>query len=151
MPVPQTGCFLLFPGNREDYRTVSTLMVLVLPGAPLICPPVSTTLSPGCRRNRSFASFRSCQNMTSMEENASVSTGVTPQDRFSFRHALGLVVVPMIFTGQRKRLTIRAVRPESELTTMAFAPTSTAMEQVAWEMASRLLWIRNSMVWNRSA
>ena len=31
------------------YSTVSTLIVLVLPDLPLIWPPVTTTLSPGCR------------------------------------------------------------------------------------------------------
>ena len=32
-----------------DCQTISTLMVLVLPVLPLMGPPVSTTLSPGCR------------------------------------------------------------------------------------------------------
>ena len=57
----------------------------------------------------------------------------------------------MMLTGQRKRETIRAVRPEMELTTMAFAFTSTAMAQVAWEMASRLFRILNWVVWNHWA
>ena len=37
------------------YLIVSTLMVLVLPGCPLICPPVRTTLSPFSRWQTRFA------------------------------------------------------------------------------------------------
>ena len=54
------------------------------------------------------------------------------------------VVMPMMSTGQRNRLTIRAVVPETEQTTMALASTSMAMEQMAWEMASSTLRMRNS-------
>ena len=54
----------------------------------------------------------------------------------------------MCATGARKRLTILAVCPLTELTTIHFAPVSTAIAQVACETASRLLRIRNSVVRN---
>ena len=79
----------------------------------------------------------------------SQSTGSTPQDRASLRNALSCVVMPMICTGQRKRLTMRAVRPLMELTTMHLACTSIAMEQAECEMASRLFLISNSVLWKR--
>ena len=50
----------------------------------------------------------------------------------------------MMSTGQRNRLTIRAVVPETEQTTMALASTSMAMEQMAWDTASRVLRMWNS-------
>ena len=74
-----------------------------------------------------------------MEVNSSASTGVTPQLRLSRRQIRSLVVMPMMSTGQRNRLTIRAVLPDTEQTTMPLASTSMAIAQVAWEMASRLL------------
>ena len=63
------------------------------------------------------------------------SMGVTPQLRFSLRHARLLVVIPIIGVGQRKRLTILAVFPDIEQTTIPFASTSIAIAQVAWETA----------------
>ena len=71
-----------------------------------------------------------------MELNCSLSTGSTPQDSASLYHTALLVAMPMITVGTRKRDTIRTVMPDSELTTMALAPMSMAMQQVAWEMAS---------------
>ena len=84
--------------------------------------------------------------MTSIELNSLASTGVTPQLRFSFLQAFSSTVIPTISVGQRKRLTIRAVFPETEQTTIALAFTSIAMAQVAWEMASRLLLMRKSFL-----
>ena len=62
-------------------------MVFIFPGSPLICPPVRTTLSPFFSSNSCRACFRSCRNMTSIGESFSVSTSVTPQERFSFLQA----------------------------------------------------------------
>ena len=45
----------------------------------------------------------------------------------------------MILTGQRNLETILAVRPDSEFTTIAFAFTSTAMEQAEWELLPRAI------------
>ena len=54
--------------------------------------------------------------------------------------------MPMMSTGTRKRETIRTVAPESELTTMAFAWISQAMQHVACEIASTMF-----LIWNASA
>ena len=40
---------------------------------------------------------------------------------------------------------MRTVLPESEQTAIALACTSMDMPQVAWEMASTMLWILNSL------
>ena len=65
-------------------------------------------------------------------------TGVTPQLMESLRQIFRSVVMPMMFTGVRNRLTSIAVLPDTEQTTTALALTSIAMEQTAWEMQSRL-------------
>ena len=83
--------------------------------------------------------------MTSTDSNSSLKTGVTPQLRFSFLQTFSDVVIPMIFIGGLKRLTIRAVIPEMELMTMPFAFVSIAMAQVAWDTASILLLISYSV------
>ena len=74
---------------------------------------------------------------------------MTPQLSASLRQTFSSVVIPTISTGLRKRLTMRAVVPVTELTTMALASTSMDMAQVAWEMASRMFLMRNSEVRNR--
>ena len=51
-------------------------------------------------------------------------------------------------TGQRNLLTILAVFPVSELTIIHLALTSIAIAQVAWETASILLFMVNSVVLN---
>ena len=61
------------------------------------------------------------------------------------------VVIPIISTGQRKRLTIRTVFPERELMTIPFAFVSIAIAHVAWEMASVLSLILYSVVLKRLA
>ena len=65
-------------------------------------------------------------------------TGVTAQDRASFRQVRSFVVRPMMSTGERKRETKRAVMPESEQAMIALASMSMAMPQVAWLMASTM-------------
>ena len=60
-----------------------------------------------------------------------------------------LVAMPTISVGTRKRETMRTVLPDSELTTIAFAPMSIAMPQVAWEMASSRLRIWNFVLRKR--
>ena len=56
--------------------------------------------------------------------------------------------MPTMSTGTRKRETIRTVAPESELTTIVFAPMSQAMQHVACEMASTMFLIWNSSLRN---
>ena len=89
--------------------------------------------------------------MTSTELNSSLRTGVTPQLKFNFLHAFMDVVMPIMSTGQRKRLTIRTVFPESELMTIPFAFVSIAIAQVACDMASVLSFILYSVVLKRFA
>ena len=79
-----------------------------------------------------------------MDLNCSLSTGMTPHERASLYQTRLFVAIPMMSMGTRKRETIRTVRPDSELTTMHFAPMSMAMPQVAWEMASSRLLILKS-------
>ena len=59
--------------------------------------------------------------------------------------------MPIMSTGQRKRLTIRTVFPESELMTIPFAFVSIAIAQVACDMASVLSFILYSVVLKRFA
>ena len=47
------------------------------------------------------------------------------------------------------RDTIRTVIPDREQATMALALMSMAMAQVAWEMASTVLWMGNSVCQKR--
>src|SRR5699024_6479226 len=60
-----------------------------------------------------------------------------------------LVVMPRMSMGGRNRETSRTVPPEREQATMALALISMAISQVAWEMASMMLWISNWLEWNR--
>ena len=50
----------------------------------------------------------------SRDSYSSLSTGITPQLRFSCRQVLTLIVVPIISAGALKRLTIFAVVPDME-------------------------------------
>ena len=86
----------------------------------------------------------SCHINTSVDVNFSHMAGITPQESASFLHVFSLVVRPMIATGERKRDTIRAVIPESEHATIAFASMSIAIPQVECEMASVILRIWKS-------
>ena len=81
-----------------------------------------------------------------MELNCSLSTGSTPQDSASLYQTARLVAMPMMSVGARKRETMRTVMPDSELTTMALAPISTAIQQVAWETASSYLMLMKSTI-----
>ena len=71
--------------------------------------------------------------------------GITPQESASRRKVRLSVVRPMIGTGGRKRETMRTVIPDSEQATIAFAPRSMAIPQVACEMASTAFLMRNSL------
>ena len=133
------------PLNGFD-QTVSILMVLVLPPPRETGPPVMMTLSPFCRPRRSCAFIFAKNIRTSMLGYSSASTGVTPQLMDRRRQIFGSVVMPTMSTGVRKRETSMAVLPETEQTTTALASTSTAMEQTAWEILSRLSLPLNRML-----
>src|SRR5699024_7847201 len=85
----------------------------------------------------------------SVEASSSHISGVTLQESGSFRQVFSLVVMPTMSMGGRNRETIRAVPPEREQATMALAWISMAMPQVAWEMASVMLWIWKVVEWKR--
>ena len=75
---------------------------------------------------------------------------MTPQLKLNLLQMCSDVVIPMMSIGHLNLDTILAVMPDLECTTMHLALTSTAIAQVAWEIASRLLLILKSCFLNLS-
>lgn len=76
-----------------------------------------------------------------------VIAGGTLSDRKSMNFP-NKVMKHAFLSKQRKRLTMRTVRPVSELTTIHFASTSIAMAHVACEIASTMLFVWKSALAN---
>ena len=99
-------------------------------------PAVMTILSSFLRLSVDLAILAASSKSCSVSSYFLQSLGVTPQERARRRQVSSLSVKPIMLTGQRKREIILAVLPESVQATIAFAPISRAMPQVACEIAS---------------
>lgn len=113
------------------YRTVSTLIIFVVPDIPTGTPEVITAVSPLLITPCTFATSIAWSNNSKTSFFSSTGNGDTPQDIFSCRHTFSEVLPAMISQAGRYREIIRAERPDFVTVTIALAFRSYAVVHVA--------------------